>query len=45
MERLKKQKIQEILDAQNATIDASMVCVTGLLLFFIFYKVIVNLMF
>lgn len=26
LERLKKQKIQEILDAQNAAIDADMVC-------------------
>lgn len=26
MEKLKKQKIQEILDAQNAAIDADMVC-------------------
>ena len=27
MEKLKKQKIQEILDQQNAVIDADMVCV------------------
>ena len=27
MQQLKKQKVQEILDAQNATIDADMVCV------------------
>lgn len=26
MERMKKHKIQEILDAQNAAIDADMVC-------------------
>lgn len=27
MERLKKKKIQEILDAQNASIEADMVCI------------------
>lgn len=27
MQRLKKQKIQEILDTQNAAIDADMVCI------------------
>lgn len=26
MQQLKKQKLQEILDAQNAAIDADMVC-------------------
>jgi SWI/SNF-related matrix-associated actin-dependent regulator of chromatin subfamily A member 5 len=26
MQKLKKQKIQQILDSQNATIDADMVC-------------------
>lgn len=26
MQKLKKQKIQEILDSQNASIDADMVC-------------------
>lgn len=26
MQKLKKQKVQEILDAQNAAIDADMVC-------------------
>lgn len=26
MQRLKKQKIKELLDAQNAAIDADMVC-------------------
>jgi hypothetical protein len=26
MQKLKRQKIQEILDNQNATIDADMVC-------------------
>ena len=27
MQRLKKQKIKELLDAQNAVIDADMVCI------------------
>ena len=32
MEKLKKQKIQEILDQQNAAIDVDMVC--------LFYKIL-----
>lgn len=29
MQRLKRQKVQEILDAQNAAIEADMVCCLG----------------
>jgi len=29
MEKLKREKIQKILDAQNAAIDADMVCLLG----------------
>jgi hypothetical protein len=32
MQKLKKQKIQEILDSQNATIDADMVMFRSLVL-------------
>lgn len=30
MQKLKKQKIQEILDKQNAAVDADMVCSTSI---------------
>ena len=32
MQKLKKQKIQEILDKQNAAIDADMVCLRSMVL-------------
>jgi len=32
MQKLKKQKIQEILDKQNAAIDADMVCLSSMVL-------------
>lgn len=40
MQRLKKQKIQEILDAQNAAIDADMVCHLNELLVWSSFKLI-----
>jgi hypothetical protein len=45
LERLKKQKIQEILDAQNATIDASMVRVLFTVLMIFVLNFVVNLIF
>ena len=40
MQKMKKQKIQEILDAQNAAIDADMVCLSYILERLIFLHVV-----